>query len=283
MFSEVQPASSSAGPGTIGRGVTQPELQRLGELQASHYDKIAEGYEAHYSDRWGLEYRARFVSGPMTEGLPLPGLKVLDAMCGSGQLTGYLVEQGALVTGLDISPAVIEQFRQKHPTAEGLIGSIFDTGLPSESFDVVAVSIALHHAQPNIQAAIDEIHRILRPGGWLVFTEPHAGSVMDLLRRLWYRFDPLFEANEQSVDVEALERDNAGRFEFVSKRYGGNVAYLLVYNSMVFRVPHSLKRLYAGPLMALEALLQRVQTRRTSCMVNVQWRKRPDPGRAQPS
>jgi SAM-dependent methyltransferase len=241
--------------------------------QRAHYDKIAAGYEAHYSDRWSLRYRDRFINAPLTRGVDLHGRRVLDAMCGSGELTDYLLRHGAEVTGLDISPAVIQLFRDKHPQAKGVAGSIYETGFEPEAFDVVGVIGGLHHAQPNLQLAVDEIHRVLRPGGWFVFAEPHAGSAMDALRRFWYRFDPLFEANEKAVDVDALEAANRGRFEFVSKRFAGSVAYLLVFNSMVFRVPHRLKNLYSPALVAAEALLQPLLRRGTACMAVVQWRK----------
>jgi SAM-dependent methyltransferase len=241
--------------------------------QRAHYDKIAAGYEAHYSDRWSLRYRDRFINAPLTRGVELRGSRVLDAMCGSGELTDYLLRQGAEVTGLDISPALIQLFRDKHPQARGVAGSIYETGFESGSFDVVGVMGGLHHAQPNLQRAVDEIHRVLRPGGWFVFAEPHAGSAMDALRRFWYRFDPLFETNEKAVEVDALEAANRGRFEFVSRRFGGSVAYLLVFNSMVFRVPHGLKNLYSPALMAVESLLQPLLRRGTACMAIVQWRK----------
>src|SRR5882672_9509044 len=77
------------------------------QLQQEHYDKIADQYEAHYSDACSLEYRRKFIYEPMFAGLDLSGMKVLDAMCGSGQTTEYLLSRGALVTGLDLSSEVI--------------------------------------------------------------------------------------------------------------------------------------------------------------------------------
>jgi SAM-dependent methyltransferase len=163
---------------------------------------------------------------------------------------------------------------EKLPTARAVTGSIFDTGFEDDSFDVVTVVSGLHHVEPRTQEAIDEIHRILRPGGWLLFAEPHRGSLPNWLRRAWYRFDPLFEENEKAVDVSRLEADNQQRFDVVGTRYGGNIGYLLVLNSMVFRIPHRLKRLYSPALLALESWIERVQGRRTSCMVQARWRKK---------
>jgi SAM-dependent methyltransferase len=196
-------------------------------------------------------------------------------MCGSGQATAWLLERGARVTGLDISDAAIEKFRGRFPQCAAIRASILESGLPPARFDGVLVMGGLHHVHPAVGQAVSEIHRVLRPGGWLGFGEPHAGSIADLGRRWWYRHDPLFEAGEAAIDLEALKVEFAGRFEFELERYVGSAAYLLVYNSMVFRVPLGLKRYYAPPLMALERALGFLHGRRTACFVLARWRKIP--------
>jgi len=243
--------------------------------QQAHYDQIGEAYEAHYSDEWSNLYRRRFLYGPLVAGIDLRGRKVLDAMCGSGQTAEYLLSQGAVAYGLDISPQVIEQFRAKLPTAVGVQGSILNSDFDSESFDAVFITGGLHHVHPKVPEAVAEIHRILKPGGWLCFYEPHTGSFADAVRRFWYRHDNLFEENEAAVDFDDLVRRNADRFDFVTTRYSGGPAYLLVFNSMVFRVPLAWKAGYTRPLLWLERNLERVQRKSTSCFTMVQWRKRP--------
>jgi len=242
--------------------------------QAAHYDQLAARYEASYGDEWSQQYRARFVHGPMTSGMPLEGASILEAMCGSGQLAEYVVARGGEVTGIDVAPAEIELFRRRLPRCTAIVGSILDTGLPGETFDAVMVVGALHHVHPYVEQAVDEIHRLLRPGGFFCFLEPHLGSLPNAFRRLWYRFDPLFEENEAAIDLDRLMDLNRHRFDFVTTSYTGALAFLLVYNSMVFRVPASIKRMYAPGLLVLEGLIERVQTRRTSCVVICQWRKR---------
>jgi SAM-dependent methyltransferase len=241
--------------------------------QSAHYDDIASEYDRHYSDPTSERYRARFVNQALTAGIDLRGRDVLEAMCGSGSTIGYLLGLGAKVTGLEISPTLVSTLKQKWPQAGAIEASILDTGLPDASFDCVVVVGGLHHVQPHVEPAIDEIYRILRPGGWLCFSEPHAGSLPDLVRGWWYRVDNLFERNEAALDVDGLQRANRGRFEFVTTRYSGSIAYLLVYNSMVFRVPVGLKRFYARPLMAVEAALAPLVGKRLGCFVICQWRK----------
>jgi len=241
--------------------------------QGRHYDRIQDAYEAHYDDPSSQLYRRRFLYEPLFGNVSLAGSQVLEAMSGSGQMTAFLQQRGASVTGLDISARAIESYRARWPAAGAVLGSVLDTGFAAESFDCVAVLGGLHHVHPHVDAAIDEIARILRPGGWFCFGEPHSGSFPDHLRRAWYRRDPLFEQGEEAVDIAAMERAHAGQFDFVWKRFMGNLAYLLVLNSMVFRVPLRAKPLYAPVLTRIEALLQPLQTRTTSCFALCRWRK----------
>lgn len=244
------------------------------QLQKTHYDKIAVQYEAHYGDPLNQKYRARFIYDPMFEGLDLSGMKVLEAMCGSGQTTEYLLDRKALVTGLDISPESINAFRERWPDCAAICASMLDSGLESESFDCVVVVGGLHHLHPHLGQALAEIHRILKPGGHFCFAEPHSGSLPDSIRKRWYRHDKFFAANEASIDVLSLKREWAAQFEFKKESYLGNVAYLLVFNSLIFRIPLRLKPLYTPPLMKLEALINRFQGKLLSCFVVAQWRKR---------
>lgn len=251
-------------------------------LQAAHYDKIADEYESHYSDQYSLAYRERFINRPLLRNLDLAGRDVLEALCGSGTVTGDLLQRGARVTGLDISPRMMAVFQERWPDCTALIASILDTGLPDDSFDAITIVGGLHHLHPDVDRAIDELYRILRPGGHLCFMEPHAGSLPNFFRKVWYRFDSTFETNEAAVDVDALRARNASRFQTITTTYQGNVAFLLVFNSMIFRVPLGLKRFYAPPLFALEGLINRFGGKRFSCFVVSQWKKRAAaaPGRA---
>jgi SAM-dependent methyltransferase len=244
------------------------------DRQRAHYDAIIDAYEAHYDDALSRRYRHEFVWGPLFAGLPLRGLRVLEAMCGSGQATGYLLERGAIVTGLDIAPRAVARFRERWPSCDAVCASVLTPTLPPASFDVVVVAGGLHHLHPDVAEAIAVIHRLLVPGAAFCFFEPHQGSAPDVARRLWYRRDPLFLANEASIDVAALRRRFASDFVVEHELYGGGPAYLAVLNSMVLRVSHRAKHSYGPALLALERITQRLATRRLSCFVLGHWRKR---------
>ena len=243
--------------------------------QREHYNRIAADYEAQYGDADGLRYREEFLYRPLFAGLELEGRNVLEAMSGSGHATEYLLkEKKALVTGLDISEEAIASFRQRWPDSQAVCASMTDSGLPSESFDCIVVVMGLHHLHPQLSDAIREIHRLLRKGGVFCFTEPHQGSVFDRLRNIWYRHDSLFAENEESLDIEGLKREFADHFNFKIEKHVGSVAYLLVLNSMIFRVPLWLKRVYSPAVVLTERILSPLHSRTFSLAVVCQWEKK---------
>ena len=119
---------------------------------------------------------------------PIAGRRVLDLGCGAGTLSIHLGDAGAAhVTGIDISPASIgfareraHRFRRDAPL-QFLIAEAESTGLPDESFDIVAGRYVLHHL--DFPAAVAELHRLLRPGGTAAFIETSALNPLLLAAR----------------------------------------------------------------------------------------------------
>ena len=256
--------------------VSPENLNQTELLQRDQYDRISEAYELHYGDEFSQSYRRKFMFEPMTDGVPLEGMKAVDAMCGSGESTQHLLNGGAQVTGIDISPVEIEKFKIRYPTCEARQASILNAGLPDASVDLVCVFGGLHHLHPHVNDAVAEIERILKPGGYFVFTEPPAGSLPEYLRQIWYSADSMFAENEAGIDLEGMKKEFGDRFKFEVERYGGSFAYLLVLNSMIFRIPHSWKPYYSGVCMLFEKWVEPLQGRLLSCSVVCRWRKRED-------
>jgi SAM-dependent methyltransferase len=249
------------------------EISLSEQLQQDHYGQIAAEYEAHYSDLCSLEYRRRFIYGPMFDGINLSNIKVLDAMCGSGQNTEYLLSNGAQVTALDISTEFINSFNARWSNCDAVCRSLLNSGFPDDFFDCIVVVGGLHHIQPNVSRAVREIYRVLKPGGYFCFMEPHSGSLPDVVRRFWYKHDRFFSDNEAAIDVRSLENEFASHFTFNRLDYLGNVAYLFVLNSLIFRIPLRAKPFYSPFLALLESWINKLQGKLTSCFVVGQWQK----------
>ena len=250
------------------------EFTRIERLQRLHFEKIGAIYRAQYGDYYSQAYRNRFINAPLCEGVDVSSKRVLEAMCGNGQTTEFLLSQGAHVTGLDFAPEQIDSFKTRWPDCDAHCASIFDTRLESSSFDAVVIVGGLHHLQPHVVDAVIEIHRILTSGGVFCFAEPYKGSLPDSIRTQWYKRDSMFAANEAAIDLTTLKEQCATRFLFQQEKYLGGLAYLLVLNSMVCRIPPGWKRHYAPWVLKLEALTTRLSARWNSCFVACQWQKR---------
>lgn len=106
----------------------------------------------------------------LTLGPPLTGLRVLDLATGTGDIAYLAHAAGARVTGLDLTPRMIELAAGKRGTGTHpsfLVGDMCALPFPAGTFDVVTTGYGLRNV-PDLGMAIDEIARVLRPGGSLL-------------------------------------------------------------------------------------------------------------------
>lgn len=249
-------------------------IKRYENSQEKHFNSIADTYCKHYGDKWSGAYRDRFINKKMLQGINLYNKKVIDAMCGNGETVPFLLARGAQVTAIDISQQELKNLQDKWPQCSIHRSSILDTGLENNSYDCVVVVGGLHHVHPYCIDAIKEIHRILKKGGYLCFMEPHQGSIFDMIRKLWYKHDKYFEENEEAIDVHELKLRFDREFSFITEYYKGSIAYLFVLNSMIWRMPKFIKKMYAPFFFWLESWVERFQTKYTACFVVCQWKKK---------
>lgn len=110
-----------------------------------------------------------------------PGQKVLDVACGTGVLFPYYLALGAAVTGVDLSPAMVEAARKKYPAASGIeliCADVTELDFCSH-FDHVMVYNALPHF-PRPAELISTLAGFLRPGGQLTIAHGASRRVIDL-------------------------------------------------------------------------------------------------------
>ena len=133
--------------------------------------------------------------------------RLLDFGCGTGLGAVRYAKIGYEVHGFDISEVNIERAMQRAQMC-GLadrtafeVQTAEDLNYPNEFFDVVVGMDILHHVE--VGPALQEAHRVLKPGGTAVFREWIEVPILDrirnlsLVRRVW--------PNEKSLDSHITE------------------------------------------------------------------------------
>lgn len=139
--------------------------------------RVLEAPEAYR--RWAADYPARphtalmeLEQSAMLQLLPsLESLETIDLGCGSGRYLKLLKERGAArVTGLDLSSEMLHEAFRVSPNL--IQADLEALPLPSQAFDLAICGLAVGHLS-NLKKYLSESARILRPGGFLLYSDLH--------------------------------------------------------------------------------------------------------------
>jgi SAM-dependent methyltransferase len=220
-----------------------------------------ERVRSEYATEDGLRSRASIyegVSGPDAREIAFQAVRevaparVLEVGCGWGELAERMAnELDADVVAVDQSPRMVELTRERGIAAR--VGDVQELPFPDESFDVAVAAWMLYHV-PDLDLALSELARVLRPGGTLVA----ATNSLDHLSELWLLVGRDRHWEEErffSEDAEepllrhfgSVERhDVTGSVTFADRAAArGYIASSVAHKHLADRVPE-----LAGPLVA---------------------------------
>ena len=177
----------------------------------------AQAAQAHF-DRWAGAYgRSRLLPSLQRKALaelaPRADDRVLDVACGAGALVVEIAPHVERAVGADLSDGMLDLARSRLRAASGaehrgkaeFVQAPSDE-LPFEDADFTAVvcTTALHHF-PDPQASIDEMARVLAPGGRLVIGDMARDALTTKLADpLMRRFEAGHVGLQRKRDIEAM-------------------------------------------------------------------------------
>jgi ubiquinone/menaquinone biosynthesis C-methylase UbiE len=207
--------------------VTQLTIFRPGELRVPAVpgerqpaeplaSSKAQAAEAHF-DRWAGAYgRSRLLPSLQKKALaelrPRAGDRLLDVACGAGALVAEVAPHVDRAVGVDLSDGMLELARSRlsDAGADRLANVEFFHGpsdaLPFDdgSFTALVCTTALHHF-PDPQRSIDEMARVLEPGGRVVIGDIcRDGLAAKLADPLFRRFEKGHVGLQRTRDIKAM-------------------------------------------------------------------------------
>lgn len=221
---------SNSDPDSDGAARTDP--QTVGGANASYWNELCGSTLARRLgitddsreslarfDRWYFRFYDYLLPFVATESLA--GKRVLEVGLGYGSLSQALAEIRARYIGLDIAPGPVamvnHRLAQNSLPGHAVQGSVLNCPFPDQSFDAVVAIGSLHHTG-NLALALTELHRVLVPGGQLVFMVYNALSyrrwvrwpVSTMRHAQWARGARPEKPNSSESERKAYDADAAG-------------------------------------------------------------------------
>jgi uncharacterized protein YceH (UPF0502 family) len=195
---EVEQAAIPAAPAVDRETVLADGAAARDAKVRTGYDALAAAYAENVAgelarkpfDRWLLDRVAQLAGG----------LPVVDVGTGPGHVAAHLAGAGSDVTGVDLSPAMVDEARRRFPDLTFTVGDLTQLLRPPAAAGWGAITAwyaLVHLAASELAPAVASMVRVLAPGGWLAVAL-HVGDQV-------HHADQMFG---QPVDLEFVMHDS---------------------------------------------------------------------------
>jgi SAM-dependent methyltransferase len=142
-------------------------VAELGQDLTRTYDAVAAAYAERFAGELATEPLDRGLLAAFADlVLAAGGGPVADLGCGPGHVGAHLRELGLDVFGVDLSPGMVAEARDRHPGMRFDVGSLLALDLPDAALAGACAFYSLIHLPTgDLPAAFAELSRVLRPGG----------------------------------------------------------------------------------------------------------------------
>lgn len=172
----------------------------------------------------------------------------MDLGGGNGNFVHPLASRNARLLTVDVDGPAL---RSAAPSVEPVAASLLHLPFCDGAFDGAAGRAILHHVPDDLDAALNETCRVVRPGGLVLFQEPTSGNVLANFARRRFPTER-HEPGERPLPVDAYVSALRGRFEVLDVQAHFLMSYLLPH--VVGRLPARRRRLGRALTRAVHAL-----------------------------
>ncbi len=167
--------------------MTKADLNEAPGDVSAMFDQVAKNYD-RTNDLLSF-YQSRLWRRAVRKAVnPLSGQRILDVAAGTGTSSKALLVPGGEVVAADFSKGMIEQGKKQHPELTFVYADAMKLPFQAAEFDAVTISFGLRNVQ-KYQTALQEFHRVLKPGGKLVVCEfSKVSGPLGLIYKFYLRF-----------------------------------------------------------------------------------------------
>lgn len=192
--------------------------------------------------------------------------KLLDLGCGAGDTANEYFAKAKEVYGVEIKKDAIEKGKVKFPKIKFFLANDEKQPFKNDFFDVVVMTDIFEHVR-NETVMIEEVHRILKKNGYLIFSVPHKGLfgwidpfnlkfTFPKLYKWWKaeKYNPaVYKIDEwhRHYSLNDLKQFFEGKFEIEKVHRGGLLIYPLtwLFNDMMLHKFSILRKIFTPKIM----------------------------------
>jgi 2-polyprenyl-3-methyl-5-hydroxy-6-metoxy-1,4-benzoquinol methylase len=195
--------------GELAQRLAQATPDERLRLYGTIYDRI---YEMHLGrDPQLLDFGAGLDLVGFLEKLTLRGETILEVGCGAGLLAIEMAQRGRQVLAIDASARILEQARRRARDTPGLtLATSLGTEIPAcdLSFDFAySVEVLEHLHADDVSPHVQEVHRVLKPGGRYWLLTPHRLDSIGTAERFGVDIDESHDVHLKEWTYSELERE----------------------------------------------------------------------------
>lgn len=240
-----------------GNAAMQRSMEPSDSGPIAFHNNLASTWETHYQSKAFLS-RVEALEGALGE-RDLLGKHWLDAGCGSGTLSRWIVGRGAEVVGIDGAP---EMVRVAEAAAQGQeytghlrfqVANVTALPFSDGSFDGVLCSSVLEYAD-NPDSYMREIARVTKKGGTLLISVPNAESAVRWGLQVVFRLTSMIGRPRPQYMIYSRHQYSRGQFSALLRSHGYEPDYMTAFGSGLLTWPRG--RIWFGRLLLFRACRQ---------------------------